>query len=243
MATVGRAPLRRRGTSVGAYRGTVDGIPATTATPVTGAALADLTLQRTASLLDAARSAGTVVRLGVDGAVDAETGAFANRVEAAALAQGTAVLRVRAADFLHRRSVRLEHGPHDVDAAFDRSVDWGSLLREVLDPLADPADLSWLARLRDPGTDRAAREPARTAAPGALLVVDGPYLLRWELSGALDVVVHLQTSPAALLRRFPEPDDPRPGAWARYLSETGPAPRADLVARFDHPDRPALLAP
>lgn len=219
------------------------GTARTAATPVTPAALAGLAARRAADLLDGARSAGTVVRLGVDGAVEAETAALADQVADAALAQGTAVLRVRAAGFLHRRSVRMEHGAHDVDAAFDRWVDWGSLLREVLDPLADPADLSWLPALRDPVTDRTSREPARTAAPGALLVLDGPYLLRWELSGALDVVVHLQTSAAALRRRFPAPEDPRPGAWARYLSETDPASRADVVARYDHPGRPALVGP
>jgi len=216
--------------------------PATPVSPVSPVALAGLALRRAAGSLDRARAAGTVVRLGVDGAVDAETGAVADLVAQAALAQGTAVLRVRAGNFLHRRSVRLEHGPHDVDAAFDRWVDWGSLLREVLDPLADPADLTWLPRLRDPATDRAVRDPARTAAPGALLVLDGPYLLRWELSGSLDVVVHLQTSPPALRRRFAEADDPRPEAWARYLRETDPASRADLLVRFDHPDRPAVVA-
>ena len=215
--------------------------PGASATPVTGPVLAGLLLQRAGEKLDGARAAGTVVRLGVDGAVEAETGALADLLAQEALARGTAALRVRATDFLHRRSVRLEHGPHDVDAAFERWVDWGSLLREVLQPLTDPADLSWLPRLRDAPTDRAAREPARRAAPGALLVVDGPYLLRWELSGALDVTVHLQTSAAALVRRFPEPGDPRPGAWARYLAETDPASRADLVARYDHPDRPALV--
>lgn len=209
--------------------------------PVSPDVLAGLALQRAAALLDAARGAGTVVRLGVDGAVATETGALADLVAAAALGQGTAVLRVRAEDFLHRRSVRLEHGPGDVDAAYERWVDWGSLLREVLDPLADPGRLTWLPRLRDTATDRPAREPVRRAAPGALLVLDGPYLLRWELSGALDAVVHLQTSAAALRRRFPDPDDPRPGAWSRYLAETDPASRADLVVRHDHPDRPALL--
>ena len=175
--------------------------------------------------------------------MDAETGALADLVAAAALAQGTpgAAGAGRRTSSTGARSAS-STARYDVDAAFERWVDWGSLLREVLEPLADPADLSWLPRLRDATTDRAAREPARTAAPGALLVLDGPYLLRWELSGALDVVVHLQTSAAALARRFPDPDDPRPGAWARYLADTDPAGRADLVARYDHPDRPALVA-
>lgn len=209
--------------------------------PLTPQGLATLAVERVAPLLAPARDAGVTVRLGVDGAVDAETDAVAAAVAEAAINRGVGVLRVRAADFLHRRSVRLEWGGQDVDAAFDRWVDWASLKREVLDPLADPAAMTWLARLRDPGTDRSARESVRRAAPGALLVVDGPYLLRWELGGALDVAVHLVTSPAALARRFPEEGDPRPGAWARYRDECDPAARADLVLRHDHPARPALL--
>ncbi|MGJ7440759.1 uridine kinase [Aquipuribacter sp. MA13-6] len=209
--------------------------------PLTPEGLAALAVERAAPLLAPARSAGVAVRLGVDGAVDAETDAVAGAVAETALAQGVAVLRVRAADFLHRRSVRLEWGPHDVDAAFDRWVDWAALRREVLDPVADPAVMTWLPRLRDPFTDRAARERVRPAAPGALLLVDGPHLLRWELGGGLDVAVHLITSPAALARRFPDVGDPRPGAWARYVDECDPADRADLVVRHDHPGRPALL--
>ncbi len=210
--------------------------------PLTPQGLAAHAVERVGPLLGPARDVGVTVRLGVDGAVDAETDAVAAAVVEEALGQGVAVLRVRARDFLHRRSVRLEWGSHDVDAAFDRWVDWASLQREVLAPLADPAVMTWLPRLRDAATDRSAREAVRRAAPGALLVVDGTYLLRWELSGALDVAVHLITSPAALARRFPDDADPRPGAWARYLAECDPAARADLLVRHDHPGRPALLS-
>lgn len=209
--------------------------------PTSPTGLADLAVARAAALVDGARSGGVAVRLGVDGAVTGETLDLGDLVAERALAAGIGVLRVSASGFLHRRSVRLERGPHDVDDAFERWVDWASLLREVLDPLVDPTRLTWLPRLWDAEADRPAREPVRTAAPGVLAVVDGPYLLRWELSGALDVAVHLSTSPAALQRRFPGPDDPRPGAWARYLDECDPAARADLVVRHDHPDRPALL--
>lgn len=209
--------------------------------PVTPEGLAAEVVDRAAGRLPAARAGGVTVRLGVDGAVEAETAALADLVAERALATGVGVLRVRAADFLHRRSVRLEHGSDDVDAAFERWVDWGSLQREVLEPLADPARMTWLPRLRDASTDRAAREPVRPAAPGALLVVDGPYLLRWELAGSLDVALHLTTSPAALRRRFPGPGDPRAGAWQRYTDEQDPASRADVVVRHDHPGRPAVV--
>jgi hypothetical protein len=209
--------------------------------PVTPEGLAERAVERAALLLPRARRHGVAVRLAVDGAVEQETGALGDLVAARAVTSGVGVLRVRAADFLHRRSVRLEWGPHDVDSAFERWVDWASLQREVLEPLTDPGRLTWLPRLWDADADRPAREPVRPAAPGVLAVVDGPYLLRWELSGTFDVALHLSTSPAALLRRFPDDEDPRPGAWARYLDECDPASRADLVARHDHPDRPALL--
>ncbi len=157
--------------------------------------------------------------------------------------RGRAVARVSAADFLTRRSVRLEYGPADVDAAFERWVDWAALQREVLEPLVDPAAPRWLPRLWDADADRPAREPVRDAAPGTVVVVDSPYLLRWELSGSFDAVAHLDLSPGALDRRFREPEDPRPGAWRRYLAEYDPARRADLVIRYDHPDRPAVVTP
>jgi hypothetical protein len=210
------------------------------ARPVTPHALAGLVLERAAPLLDRARDRGVALRVGVDGALEDDTGRYADLVAEAALAAGTGAVRVRARDFAHRRSVRLEHGVGDVDTAYERWVDWAALQREVLEPLADPARLTWLPRLRGPDDDRPVREPARHAAAGALAVLDGPYLLRWELTGDLDVVLHLQTSDAALRRRVP-PGDPRPGAWQRYLTETDPAARADLVARAEHPERPAVL--
>lgn len=194
-------------------------------------------------LVPGAAEAGVGVRLGIDSAVDVDGRDLADAVVADLSARGRGAARVRAGDFLHRRSVRLEYGPGDVDAVFDRTVDWAALLREVLKPMGDPAGPRWLPQLWDATADRPARDTVREAVPGTVVVVDGPYLLRWELSGAFDVAVHLDLSTGALMRRFPGPDDPRPGAWRRYLAETDPASRADLVVRHDHPDRPAVVGP
>jgi len=177
----------------------------------------------------------------VDSAADADGRGLADVVAGMLVSRGRAVARVKSGDFLARRSVRLEHGPADVDAAFERWVDWAALQREVLAPLADPTGPRWLPRLRDAASDRPSREPVRVAVPGTVLVVDGPYLMRWELAGSFDVVAHLDLSAGALGRRFPDPGDPRPGAWRRYLAECHPAARADLVVRYDHPDRPAVV--
>lgn len=154
------------------------------------------------------------------------------------------MLRVSAENFLRPRSLRLEHGPHDPDAGYEGWYDTYALLREVLDPLGPGGAGTWLPALWDAERDRATRQSRRAAPPGAVLVLTGPFLLRWELSGALDAVVHLQTSAAAQRRRLPAADVDRVvGAWARYLEETDPASRADLVVRCEDPRHPALVLP
>lgn len=188
-----------------------------------------------------ALQAGVAVRVGVDAADPADSGRLADAVTTRLRAGGRAVARVAAGDFGHRRSVRLEYGPADVDAAYERAVDSAALRREVLDPLADPGRLHWLPKLWDSAVDRPARERRHTAVAGTVAVVDGPYLLRWELSGGFDLVVHLSLAPVTLARRFGGVDDPRPAAWARYVDECEPVGRADLVVKYDHHPRPAVL--
>ena len=181
-------------------------------------------------------------RLGVDGAVPGDRVLVADALAALLEADARPVLRVGAEDFLRPRSVRLESGPDDPDAGYEAWYDTWALLREVLDPLAPGGSGRWLPTLWDVASDRATRAPRRDAPPGAVLVLDGPFLLRWELAGAFDAVVHLSTSPAAIARRCAAPDARRvAGGWARYLDETDPAGRAEVLARAEDPRRPALV--
>jgi hypothetical protein len=174
--------------------------------------------------------------------VPADTRYVADAVAAAVEEAGRPVARVSAEDFLRPRSVRLEHGPDDVDAGYERWYDWSALRREVLDPLGPDGAGTWLPTLWEPELDRATRAPRRAAAPGTVAVVDGPFLLRWETADAVDLSVHLVVSPAARARRLPAPDLPRvSGAWDRYVTETDPASRADVVLLLERPTAPALL--
>lgn len=199
------------------------------------------------ALLAAGEAAATggppvVVRLGVDGAVPSDRALVADALAALLADAARPVLRVSAEDFLRPRSVRLESGPDDPDAGYEAWYDTWALLREVLDPLAPGGPGRWLPTLWDTARDRATRAPRLDAPPGAVLVLDGPFLLRWELSGAFDAVAHLSTSPAAIARRCPAPERRRvAGAWARYVDETTPAERAEVLARAEDPRRPALV--
>ena len=167
---------------------------------------------------------------------------LADAVAARLTAAAVPVARVSAGDFLRARSIRLEHGRDDPDAFYDLWYDVPALRREVLDPLGPGGRGSWLPRLRDPQTDRSAREPVRIAAPGTVAVVDGRFLMRDDVRPGFDLIVHLLVSPAAQQRRLPAEEAARVlPAWARYLAEHSPAEQATLVARFDHPDRPAVL--
>ncbi len=183
-----------------------------------------------------------VLRLGVDGAVPGDRVLVADALEASLGARARPVLRVSAEDFLRPRSVRLEHGADDPGSGWERWYDDAALLREVLDPLAPGGGGLWLPTLWDVGRDRATRAERRRAPAGAVLVLDGPFLLRWELSGAFDAVAHLVTSRAAITRRCAAQDVARTtGAWARYLDETEPEHRAEVLVRAEDPARPALV--
>jgi hypothetical protein len=185
---------------------------------------------------------GVAVRLGIDGPVAADAGALADAVAEAVRGSAVPVARVREDDFLRARSLRLEYGRDDPDAFHDLWYDVAALRREVLDPLGPGGSGRWLPRLRDPETDRPFRERPEDAAPGTVLVLDGRFLLRDDVRGGLDVAVHLDVSPAARARRLPPDEAARAGpAWDRYLAESAPTERADLVVRFDHPDRPAVV--
>jgi hypothetical protein len=184
---------------------------------------------------------GRRARIAVDGPVPVDAARVAAAVAAALAAAGRPVAPVSAENYLRPRSVRLEHGADDPDAGYERWYDWSALRREVLDPLGPDGDGSWLPSLWDAARDRATRAPRHVAVPGAVAVVDGPFLLRWETAEAFDVSVHLDVSPAAVARRVPPEDLGRvTGAWRRYLEETDPASRADFVVRLDDPARPAL---
>ena len=223
-------------------------MPASPITAISTDALADRVISHARRVARTAARQGRAVRVGVDGAVPDDGAALADVVARRLTADGVPAGRVRQRDFELPRSQRLEYGATDPDVLWEGWYDDGALRREVLDPLgpggaSSKHPMRWLPSLRDPLTDRSTRAELRDCPPGAVLVLDGRFLLRGDLAEGFDVVVHLQTSPAAQRRRLPDDDETARTvpSWQRYLDECAPPDRADLVVRFDHPDRPALL--
>lgn len=198
-------------------------------TQALAARIADLTLRHPA----------TRIRVGIDAAVPDDAHGLAGIVVAQLVSGGVSAHHVRTDDFLLARSIRLETGADDPDAGYWRWVDHGALRREVLDPFTK--DGQFLPSLRDPERDRPTRARPVVVPERAVLVFSGSLVLRTELAEALDVRVHLLASPEAIRRRTPPEDlDRTLGAWRQYQEWDLPEQAADLVVRFDHPDRPAV---
>ncbi|GAA2671331.1 MULTISPECIES: uridine kinase [Actinosynnema] len=172
-------------------------------------------------------------RVVVDGADATDPGALADALVDPLRALGRPVLRVSARDFLRPASVRLEHGRTDPDSYRDSWVDTGGLLREVLDPLEPGGSGEVLPSLWNAETDRASRAGYARLGEGGVLLLDGALLLdKWL---PFELSVHLWLSDAALARRTP-PEL----AWTLPAYE-GYEPEPDVLVRYDHPTRPALV--
>jgi hypothetical protein len=216
------------------------GVPPRAVSPT---ALAQAIAGAAQTAASSAAAAGHGVRLAVDGPVAADSAALADAVAAALEGRAVPVARVSSGDFLRARSLRLEHGGEDPDAFFDGWYDLAALRREVLDPLGPGGRQEWLPGLRDAATDRPLRLPRRPAAPGTVAVVDGRFLARWDVADAVDLLVHLDVSPAARARRAEPGEQARLlPAWERYLEWCDPAASAAFVVRYDRPSHPAVLA-
>ena len=211
--------------------------------PLSPAALAARIADVALAAASASSRQGSGLRLAVEGPVAADAAALADAVAAALSDLAVPVARVRGDDFLRARSLRLEHGPADPDAFFDGWYDLAALRREVLDPLGPGGTMQWLPGLRDPVTDRPLRRPPADAAPGTVAVVDGRFFARWEVADAVDLLVHLDVTPAARARRVPADEHARVlPAWERYLQWCDPAATAAFVVRADRPTHPTLVA-
>jgi len=146
---------------------------------------------------------------------------------------GRTPLRVRAEHFQRPAGERYAWGREDVEALRTSWLDAGALEREVL--RRAPSG-SYLPALRDPETDRSSRTAPEPVSAGAVLLVDGVFLLGRGLSAEL--VVHVALSPAALVRRgVPAWQLP---AFEEYDATERPRAVCDVLVRAEDPLRPAV---
>jgi hypothetical protein len=149
-------------------------------------------------------------------------------------ALGRAPLRVRGQDFLRPAGERFEQGREDEEHFRTRWLDADALEREVL---ARAAAGTYLPALWDAERDRSYRRAREPVPDGAVVLVDGLFLLGRGLP--CELTVHLALSPAALRRRgVPEWQVPAFEAYDRLVR---PGEVCDVLVRAEDPRRPAVL--
>lgn len=201
---------------------------------VTTAALVDELVERIA-----AHGRDQWVRVAIDGAPATEPERLADKLVDPLRGQGRDVLRLSSKDFLRPASLRFEHGKQDAEAFYDDWLDSNALAREVLDPLDPGGTGRILPTLWDADTDRATRAAYITLQPGGVVILDGTLLLgRWL---PFELTVHLALSKVPLQRRTPEDQAWTLPAYERYANEVDPEDTADVVVRWDNPERPAII--
>jgi hypothetical protein len=189
----------------------------------------------TAELADRIAGLAGTVRVAVDGPPCAAPQELADTLVAPLRERGRPVARVRAREFWHDASLRLEHGREDA-LAYLSWLDAAALRREVLDPVVRQG--RYLPSLRDPVTNRATRALPVAAVAGTVLIVSGALLLGLGLP--FELTVHLAMSPAARARRTPPAEQWTLAAFAEYDRLASPADTADVVVRADDPRHPAV---
>jgi uridine kinase len=183
----------------------------------------------------------------VDGADGAGKTVFAD--DLAPLVPGA--VRASLDDFHHPREHRHARG-RTGETVWERSFDYAAVRRELLDPWRRGAGATYRLRWHDLATDAlvdpAVEPPARVPEAGVLLV-DGVFAQRPELSDAWDLVVRLEVPDEVRVARMarrdgvsPDPDHPDQRryreAQAIYRARCAPQDTADVVVDntdVDHP--------
>ena len=180
---------------------------------------------------------GRALRVALDGPRAAGPDELAGALTEPLRTRSRPAIHVRAQAFWRDASLRLEHGRHDVES-YQHWLDAAALRREVLDPLGPDGSGEYVPSLRDPETNRATRDPRRTAPYGSVLIVSGELLLGRGLP--FDVTIHLAVGATARTRRTTSDWAWTLPAFDAYDRGVDPVGTADVVLRLDDPRHPAI---
>ncbi|WP_245865123.1 hypothetical protein [Rhodococcoides kyotonense] len=173
----------------------------------------------------------------IDGADAADPVEFATRIRDVVVSEGRSATVVDLHDFVRPASLRFEYSRTDELTYRTTWFDFDALDREVIAPLQPGGRGRILPRLWDEATDRSARARLLDAAPDHLVVVAGPMILGRIPSAA--VVVHLLLAERTLRRRTPDDEQWTIEPLLEFYEDADARP--DMVVRWDHPDRPAVI--
>ena len=195
-----------------------------------------------------------IPRVAIDGVDGAGKTTFADDLAGLLTARGLAVVRACVDGFHNVRAVRHRRGRHDPEGFWLDSYDYPRLRAELLEPFGPGGDRRHRLAIHDVASDAMLDGPLSAAPPDAVLVVDGIFLQRSELTGCFELVVWLdapfEATYARMAVRDGSPSDPEDPAnrryleaQRRYLGECSPRDRADVVVDVTDVLAPRLVRP
>lgn len=155
--------------------------------------------------------------------------------------------------FHHEQAFRHSLG-RTAETVWNRSFDYRTMRRELLDPWLRGAGSSYRCAWRDVATDALVGAPLERVPEQGVLVVDGVFIQRPELVDVWDVTIFvdvpLAVTAARMARRddgAPDPEAPEQRRYAdaqrHYLAACDPAGIADIVVDNTDLERPTLTHP
>jgi Panthothenate kinase len=195
------------------------------------------------------------VRVAIDGPDAAGKTVLADELAPILEGAGRPVIRASIDGFHRPRAQRLARGAESPEGYFHDSFDYAALRAALLEPLGRGGGSRFRRRIFDYRADEPVVSPVEVALPDSILLFDGVFLLRHDLSELWDFSVFVAVSFAETQRRAAVRDLALCGSEdevlrryaARYLPGQqlyleleDPLSRADAVFYNEVPARPRL---
>ena len=137
---------------------------------------------------------GHPTRVAVDGTTASGKSTVARELTAAVATMGRAAVHLSMDGYHNPRERRWRKGPLSAEGYYEDACDFQAFVTNVLLPLGPGGNGRFRARIIDLATDRAIDEAPVQAPSDAVLIVDGSFLQRTELSAHWDYRVFVNTS-------------------------------------------------
>jgi uridine kinase len=190
--------------------------------------------------------AGGRVVVAIDGMDGAGKTHFADDLAVALTATGRSVFRASIDDFHRSQAERHARGAGSSEGYYRDSFDYTTFRRVLIEPFRMGGSTAFVTAAFDRVRDRPVQSKWRTGPKDAILVVDGIFLNRPELTGLWNYSVWLELPRELAEQRMLDRDGPMEnveryrGGQDLYLAEATPRTAASSIIDnrdFEHPRR------
>jgi len=195
------------------------------------------------------------LRIAVDGRTASGKTTLADELAGTLRGLGREVIRSSIDGFHRPRAERYARGRHSAEGYYHDARDLAAVMALLLTPLGPGGDRLYRTASFDLAADQPIAQLPRTAGPHAILIVDGTFLQRPELSAGWDLTVFVETTAVVSEQRGVARDAASNGdveairtlyarryrpAYDLYAAQCTPMTGADVVIGNDDVDRPTL---